>query len=228
MKTVTDFTPQAILDNWLMVQIKGGNAWREIDSDAPLRSTPPLDWPPPHTAFRLRSRDEETLVVMRRSIETVLGARVTLSVSACVQTGASDNPPRTHDSGVNNRLVVAIDPAGNDDLFVAGVLADDVPIEYQWRDYTLGADATGRRATLYVGAWFAKAGQWPVTAMNMWLRSLRLEVETLPDGAPPPEPPEPPGPGPVIVSTPGIVIEAWEDAGEFIRAVVRLPKADPR
>jgi len=221
MKTITDFTPQAILDNWLMVQVKGGSAWREIDPDAPLRSTPPPDWPPPHMAFRLRSRNEETLVVLRRFIETVPDERLTLSVSACVQTGASDNPPRTHDSGVNNRLVVAIDPAGNDDLFVAGVLADDVPIEYQWRDYTLGADATGRRATLYIGAWFAKSGQWPVQAMNMWIRSLRLEVET-PDAPPPADEPTS-----VILParTLEIVSAEVEPGGEYFRIVVRAPKA---
>ena len=218
MKIVTDFTPQSLKDNWIFVQVKGRNARQEIDLDAPLRAIPPADWPLPHEALRLRSRDEETLVVLRRQIETVPGARVTLSVSTCVQTGANDNPPRQHDNGVNNRLVVGIDPAGNDDLFVASVLADDVPIEYKWRDYTLGADATGRFCTLYVGAWFAKNGQWPVPAMNLWIRSLRLEVET------PDTPPiEPPAPGPVV-AIPYFSIESWADAGEYIRAVVRLPK----
>lgn len=216
---IIDFTPQAIFDNWLLIQVIGGNAWSEIDADPPLRAVPPTDWLPPRSAFRLRSRDAETLVVMRRSIETVPGSRVTVSVSACVQTGAHDDPPRQHDSDVNNRLVVGIDAQGNDDLFVSPVLADDVPIEYQWRDYTLGADATGRRATLYVGAWFAKAGQWPVQKMNMWIRSLRLEVEM------PEEPPEPPAPGPVVESRPGFVVESMVDAGEFWRVTARLPKA---
>ena len=219
MKIVTDFTPQSLKDNWIFVQVKGRNAWQEIDPDAPLRAIPPADWPLPHDALRLRSRDEETLVVLRRQIETIPGARVTLSVSACVQTSTNDNPPRTHDSNVNNRLVVGIDPQGNDDLFVAGVLADNAPIEYQWRDYTLGADATGRFCTLYVGAWFAKNGQWPVPAMNLWIRSLRLEVET------PDTPPVDDSPPPVVITAPGFAIETWEDAGEFYRVTARVPKA---
>ena len=220
-KQITDFTAQAIKDNWLLTQVIGGNAWAEIDADPPTRQTELADWPPPRSAFRLRSKNEESLVVLRRQIETVPGARVTLSVSACVQTGANDNPPRTHDIGVNNRLVMAIDPQGNDDLFVSAVLADDVPIEYTWKDYTLGADATGRRATLYVGAWFAKAGQWPVQRMNMWLRSLRLEVET-PDLQPPAEPPSPPK---ASMENWTIVRAEVEPDGEHFRLVIRAPKA---
>src|SRR3989304_8967189 len=93
MKTATDFTPQSLKDNWLFIQVKGRNAWQEIDHDAPVRNLfLPTDWPLPHEALRLRSRDEETLVVLRRQIETVPGAHVTLSVSTCVQTGANDNP----------------------------------------------------------------------------------------------------------------------------------------
>jgi len=221
MKIITDFTPQEIHDNWTMTQVIGNQSWREVDADPPLRQITDDEWRAPRSAFRLRSRYQETLVVMRRQIETVPGARVTLSVSACVQTADSDNPPRQHNIAVNNRLVVALDPQGNDDLRVAGVLADDVPISYAWEEYVLGADASGRRMMLYVGFWFGKDGQYPVAAMNGWLRQVRLEIET-PDVDPGGDE-TPPISG--LAPWPGWSIESFENAGEFWRVVMRLPKA---
>ena len=219
MKTVTDFTPEAIRNNWLLTQIVGGNAWSEIDSDPPLRQIKPDDWPAPRAAFRLRSRFEQALVVMQRSIETVPGAHVTLSVSACVQAGDGDNPPRLHNNAGNNRLVVAIDPAGNTDLFAASVRNDNIPIVYEWQDYTLAADASGRRAMLHAGFWLAKEDRYHYPALNGWIRSLRLEVET-PD-LPPPSGDTPP----VIITAPGFAIETAVDLGDRWRIVMIVPKA---